>query len=256
MEDQETQKEKFIEIEKRLRNLDKMQTLGQFTRGMTHDFNNQIVIIRNYTELIREELEDDSMLAGFADKVLNCTAKTSEISKRFVRLAQRSAPQCKNIEVHQLINEILLYLTYGIAQNTVVTDALEAHSCTINADPNQVQNAILSIVNNALDAMPEGGSLHIATQETAIDEKEWELSPYDVKSGNFIQIDITDSGTGMSEEQVNNMFQPFYTTREGSRCGVGLAAVHETIINHDGAISVKTKPGEGTTISLFLPLSE
>jgi CheY-like chemotaxis protein len=145
-------------------------------------------------------------------------------------------------------------LRHTINRKILIKQHLEAQRPVVNGDPTQLQNAVMNIALNARDAMPEGGELLFTTTVTLLDASFCDSVPFSIRPGSYLQLTISDTGSGMDSETQKKIFEPFFSTKEqGKGTGMGLASVYGTIKNHNGAIEVNSKPGRGTTFTISLP---
>ena len=239
-----------------LRHAEKMQAIGHLAGGIAHDFNNQLTGIVGYAELLRTGLPPGSRLAGFADRILLATKRAADLTSQLLAFARRGKYLSVPVDIHRTVREVVSLLEHSIDKRITIKAELEASAPVINGDPSQVQSALLNLALNARDAMPEGGTLRFATRLVELDRDACERTGFDLVPGRYVQVAVTDTGVGMEGEVRARIFEPFFTTKPPGRgTGMGLAAVYGTVESHRGAVSVESKPGKGTTFTLFLPLS-
>jgi two-component system, cell cycle sensor histidine kinase and response regulator CckA len=243
-------------MEAQLAQAQKMESLGQLTGGIAHDFNNILQIILGRSELMEELLEEDAPMRKHAGSIRQATERGATLIRRLLAFARRQPLKLSSVDVNRLISQldVLGRRTLGedIEMRTVLTPGLAPATC----DDSQLESAILNLCVNARDAMPNGGRLLIETGSLRIDKGAGallaELSP-----GEYIQIAVSDTGTGMTPEVVREAFEPFFTTKEpGKGTGLGLSMVYGLMKQLGGTARIYSEVGVGTTIKLFLPAAD
>ncbi|MFZ2958082.1 MAG: response regulator [Candidatus Ozemobacteraceae bacterium] len=240
-----------ITLEERLRQSEKMDSIGQLAGGIAHDFNNQLTGILGSAELILTKLSDP-ILRTWVENIQKSALRSAELTKRLLAFARKGKIVTTQVNIHNLIEEVLTLLQHSIDRRITITRHLEAEPPLTVGDPNQLQGALLNLAINARDAMPDGGELSFVTSNAILGEKTPTL---DLPPGAYLQISVADTGSGMSKEVQSHLFEPFFTTKEvGKGTGLGLAAVFGAIKSHDGAIRCNSEPGKGTTFRILLPM--
>jgi PAS domain S-box-containing protein len=235
----------------------KMEAVGQLAGGIAHDFNNQLLSIMGYAEILKDEYVQDSQVLEYSTKIISSVRRAADLTKKLLAFARKGKYQTLPIDIHALINEVIIILKHSIDKTILIEKQLEASSPIVEGDPGQIQNALLNIALNARDAMPTGGGLKFRTASTNLTESTIPAFHSDIKPGPFIKICISDTGTGFTEEARKHIFEPFYTTKEaGKGTGMGLASVYGTVQTHRGGIDVQSEPGKGTSFCIYLPLSK
>ena len=169
----------------------------------------------------------------------------------------RSTPQTlSTVDVSEIIKETIMLLKNTIDRQINLEVDLTANPTTVVGDLSQLQNAFLNLGINSSQAMPEGGTLRIASQNHELDAPYCNASVFNLHPGNYLEIEIHDTGCGISPEHLNKIFDPFFTTKEqGQGTGLGLTTVYSTVQQHNGSIIVYSEPGSGTTFQILLPLA-
>ncbi|MBF0546594.1 MAG: PAS domain S-box protein [Candidatus Riflebacteria bacterium] len=237
-------------LEVRLSQAEKMEAIGQLAGGIAHDFNNQLTGILGNAELILQDL-DDPTLRPMVQNIISASLRAAELTKQLLAFARKGLYISTVVNVHDLILEVIRFLQRSIDKRILISQQFEAVSPTTIGDPTQLQNALLNLALNSRDAMPNGGDLIFSTSQIDLQPK---ASDSFVPPGKYLQICVTDTGSGMGKETLSHIFEPFFTTKEkGKGTGLGLAAVYGTIQNHHGTISVSSELGKGTTFKILLP---
>ncbi len=242
-------------MEERMRQTEKMQALGQLAGGVAHDFNNQLGGIIGYTEMLERKLHGDIKLTRYTGMILKASRRAADLTRQLLAFARKGKYQSKPVNLHELVFEIVSLLEHSIDKRIRIDQQLEANYCITVGDPTQLQSALLNICLNARDAMPHGGVLSFTTMNVTLDATFCKNCDGDPKPGPYIRLDITDTGIGMNTEIQAHVFEPFFTTKDvGQGTGLGLAGTYGCIQNHNGTIKLQSKPGEGSTFSVYLPM--
>lgn len=242
-------------LEDRVRQMQKMDAVGQLAGGVAHDFNNQLTGIMGYAGMI-EDVAQDATIVRYARSITDMANRSADLTKQLLAFSRKGEHRSIPINIHATIGEVISMLRHTIDKRIEVRSRLNAESPTVMGDPSQLQNAFLNIALNARDAMPEGGSLTFETSVEQLDDDYCNSVAFDLKPGSFIRISIADTGYGMDSEVQKHIFEPFFTTKEsGKGTGMGLATVYGTVKQNSGAINVYSELGHGSTFCILLPLA-
>ncbi len=246
------------ESEAKLRQSDKMQAIGQLAGGVAHDFNNQLMGITGYADLLHEQVKEDPKLSRFVENILLAARRSADLTAQLLAFARKGKYLSVSVDIHKTISEVFALLSHSIDKRITIKRHLRADPCITTGDPTQLQSAVLNLALNARDAMPLGGELIFTTDVVELTEaRSWDNPPFDLLPGKYLSIGVSDTGMGMPPEIKRHIFEPFYTTKEqGKGTGMGLAAVYGTIKNHRGAVIVDSAPRKGTSFRILLPLKE
>jgi signal transduction histidine kinase len=239
----------------------KLDLMGQLTGGIAHDFNNLLTIISGNLELIHQSFENHTDPLSTSQPRLLKLLVTAEgaadhaakITQQLLAFARRSAFAAEPTSVGDLLaaSEGFLRRAAGEAVSVAIVSAPNLWQCRI--DPVQVEAAIVNLVVNARDAMPEGGSLRIEVANVSGDEAGGEVGRT-IAAGDYVRIVVSDTGSGMVPEVIDRAFEPFFTTKEaGKGSGLGLSQVYGSITQAGGYVLIDSTPGEGTAVHLYLP---
>ena len=241
------------EIEDELRHRHKMDAIGQLAGGMAHDFNNMLHGLMGFAEILEHKLEDDK-LKYYARKIITIAQQSSELTNKLLAFARKGQYQMVSVDLNRVIHDVVVMLEHMLDKRIVIETVTQSGQCCTAGDPTQLQNCLLNLAINAKDAMPQGGLLKISSQDVKLDHEQIQAQNITLEPGDYIRIDVSDTGTGMSQEVKRRLFEPFFTTKShGEGTGMGLAAVYGTLINHGGAITVETDEGMGSCFSLYFP---
>jgi len=245
-----------IKIEEQFRQAQKMEAVGQLTGGLAHDFNNLLAIIIGNLDVLSELHELDSEQKELLQGAIGAALSGSELTRRLLAFARRQPLQPESIDLNELISEVGKLLSRTLGENIEVKLDLDPTISHIVADRVQLETAIANLANNARDAMPGGGRLYVATHNAHLDE-EYTAQHVEVEPGDYVAIEISDTGQGMPPEVLARIFEPFFTTKEvGKGTGLGLSMVFGFMKQSRGHINVYSEPGRGTTFRLYLRPAE
>jgi PAS domain S-box-containing protein len=240
-------------IEGQLRQAQKMEAIGNLTGGMAHDFNNMLGVVVGNLDLARERLGDDEDLREMVGEALEAAWRGADLTRRLLAFARRQPLRPARIEVNALVSDTVRLLHRLLGEDTEVSLELGADIWPVMADPAQLEASLANLSTNARDAMPTGGRLIIATANRSLDA-DYAATHADVTPGDFVMIEVSDTGTGMSAETMTQIFEPFFTTKEqGKGTGLGLSMVFGFLKQSGGHVSVYSEVGQGTTFRLYLP---
>lgn len=239
------------ELESQLRHAQKMEALGVLAGGIAHDFNNILTTITSYGHLLKKVSSDEKSMQ-YLEQVLSCTRRGASLTKGLLTFSRRQMFNPVNVNLHDIVNDTKDILQRLLSKDIELKFELAKDKLTVLADMDQIELALINLATNAADAMPNGGTLTITTADS---QNASHLS----KEGKIVQsalITVTDSGMGMDEKTKAKIFDPFFTTKDvGKGTGLGLSIVYGIIKQHNGSIDVISEPGNGTTFSIYLPLS-
>jgi len=238
------------ELERELRQSEKLKAIGQLAGGIAHDFNNQLLPIMAHADLLVRGLVDQESVAAHARKIIAPARNAADLTGKLLAFARKGTYEHRPVDMHEVINEVAEILVHGIDRRIEVKRHYEAASAVVEGDPTQLQNVLLNLALNARDAMPEGGEIVFISR--IIKNRGEQSSP----SGSQLLISVEDTGEGMDETVRERVFEPFFTTKApGKGTGMGLAAAYGTVASHGGRIEIASRLGRGTVVSITLPLT-
>ncbi len=241
-------------LQEQLAQSQKMDTVGQLAGGIAHDFNNMLSGIIGSAEVIGMIPDLNDEVREYINVIINAAERASELTSKLLAFSRRGKIVSCVIDIHECINSVIMLLKRSIDKRIIIKESLLAERFKITGDPTLIQNALLNLAINAKDAMPDGGSITIATREAYLDDEFLKKYPHADK-GLYLEIDVSDTGSGISRENLPKIFDPFFTTKPvGKGTGLGLAAVYGTVKEHRGFIRVYSEENVGTVFRLYLPL--
>ncbi len=244
------------QLERQLRQGQKLESLGQLAGGIAHDFNNMLAGIMGAAEL----LERQTSLAERPRKLLGTILTTCEraagLTRKLLSFARKGQPQRQPLELHQVVHDTLGMLEATLDKRIHLSASLAAERSGIIGDPADLQNVLINLAFNARDAMPDGGQLTFSTRvrDLSMADEPGLVSP--LPPGIYLELSVSDTGTGIPPAVLARIFEPFFTTKAvGKGTGLGLAAVYGTVLDHAGSLRVDSEEGKGTTFVLFFPIA-
>jgi signal transduction histidine kinase len=244
------------QLEEQFRQAQKMEAIGQLTGGIAHDFNNLLTVILGCSEVIGEEAKDNPRFRKMAEMILGAARRGAELTHRMLAFARRQALQPRPVDVNRLLVEMQSFLRRTLSADIELNVIQGGADCEALVDPTQLESAVLNLCVNARDAMPGGGKLTIETDSAVLDSDYAAQNP-DVTPGQYIMVAVSDTGCGISAENLSRVFDPFFTTKEvGKGTGLGLSMVYGFAKQSQGHIKIYSEPGHGTSVKLYLPRSE
>jgi PAS domain S-box-containing protein len=241
------------QAEEALRQAQKMEAVGHLTGGIAHDFNNLLTIIIGNIDTVTRRLDSDidPRARRALDHALKGAERAAALTQRLLAFSRRQPLDPKPIDIGRLLAGMSDLLTRSISETIAIQVRSPADLWWTDADPHQLENAILNLAVNARDAMPSGGSLTIEAKNVVVGEKS--SIHRDVPAGAYVEISVVDGGTGMSPETVARVFDPFFTTKEvGKGTGLGLSMVYGFVKQTGGHIHIESELDVGTRVSLYL----
>ncbi|MBT7760194.1 MAG: MEKHLA domain-containing protein [Rhodospirillaceae bacterium] len=239
--------------EEQLRQAQKMDTIGQLTGGIAHDFNNILAIVQGNLGLIEADISDDSPLIQHLRPALRATERGANLTHRLLAFGRRQPLDVRSVDIPSLVRDMDEILQSSLRENIEASFISEKGLWLCTVDPAQLEQAILNLAINARDAMPNGGDLTIDASNIEIDGSP-SSSHLDLAAGQYVQLTVSDTGTGMPVEVRERIFEPFFTTKEvGQGTGLGLSMVFGLAKQSAGDITVSSRQSVGTTFKLYLP---
>ncbi len=237
-----------------LRQVQKMEAVGQLTGGMAHDFNNLLTIIIGGLDMVRKSVPSDNVrLNRGIDMATQGARRAATLTSRLLAFSRRQPLEPKPLDLNVVVRDSTELLHRTLGETIELEGVLAPRLRPVEVDQNQLEIAILNLAVNARDAMPAGGKLTIETSNTMLDES-YAATDSEVIPGQYAVVSISDSGIGMSKEVVEHVFEPFYTTKDvGKGTGLGLSMVYGFVKQSGGHVTIYSEEGQGTTVKLYFP---
>lgn len=240
--------------EEQLRRSQKMEALGKLTGGIAHDYNNMLGVILGYSDLLERRLTDQPKLAGYANKIHHAGERGANLTKKLLSFSRQEAPEAAKLNLNTLLlgQQDMLQKTLTVRIKLVID--LADKVWPICLDSNDLEDAILNICINAMHAMTDnklGAQLTIRTNNQSLTKLE--ALSLGIKAGDYVQLSLTDTGSGMDESTKEKIFDPFFTTKGSKGTGLGLSQVFGFIKRTEGGIKVYSEPGNGSQFVLYFP---
>jgi two-component system cell cycle sensor histidine kinase/response regulator CckA len=240
-------------LESIARQSQKFEAIGRLSGGLAHDFNNLLCVIGGHAEVLSERLDPTDPIINHVNQIKKATDSAATLTRQLLAFSSKQVIHPRTLDLNSVIVETGKLLGRLIGEDIEFVTALDPALGHVRADPVQVEQVLMNLVLNARDAMPQGGRLKIETSNVTLDEKQKSKHSY-VPAGNYVQLSVTDTGFGMTEETLGRIFEPFYTTKElGKGTGLGLATVYGIIKQSRGFIWVYSEFGHGATFKIYLP---
>jgi signal transduction histidine kinase/CheY-like chemotaxis protein len=240
--------------EARLRQMQKMEAVGQLTGGIAHDFNNMLAVVVGGLDLARRRLQTETDEVGrHIDNAMEGANRAAALTRRLLGFARAEPLLPEAVDPAGLIDGMSDLIDRTLGERVIVATQLAPAAWPIWVDPLQLENAILNLAVNARDAMNGAGRLEIAIDNVTL--RAGEIG--EAKAGDHVRIAVTDTGCGMTPDVIERVFEPFFTTKEvGKGTGLGMSQIFGFVRQSGGDIAIRSAPGEGTTVSLYLPRGE
>ncbi len=236
-------------LEARLRQAQKLETIGRLVGGVAHDFNNRLLVIMGYAEILKRAASSNADLAAHAETVLTSARRASDLTHQLLAFGRRQVLDPRSTDLNGIVDRMRRMLERVIGESVELVTVLGAKHPML-ADPGQVEQVLMNLVLNARDAMQGGGRVTIETADAAVPAGSMpELAP-----GWYVTLSVADTGPGVPDSVREQIFEPFFTTKEvGKGSGLGLAMVDGIVRQSGGVVSLKSVEGRGATFTVYLP---
>jgi signal transduction histidine kinase len=246
----------FKQVQRDLWQAQKVESIGRLASGVAHDFNNLLTIINGYAALLLNQRApaDPDYLA--LSEIRKAAEEGSQLTQQLLTFSRRRTYNPELLNLNTIVERDSSMLGWALGERIELITRLDPLSGLVSADPLEISQVIMNLAVNARDAMPDGGTLIIASSNTSLSAEQDTAVP-GVPDGEYVQLAITDTGTGMSKEVLDHLFEPFFTTKEpGKGTGLGLSIVYGIVQDRGGYVRVESEPGRGTSFRIFLPRAE
>ena len=241
-----------LELEVQYRQTQKIDSIGRLAGGVAHDFNNILAVICGHTDLALAQLSPDAPLRSNLECIQESAERAANLTRQLLAFARRQVIEPRRINLNELIVNLNKMLRRLIGEDIKLVTQTAPDLGQIKADPGQIEQVLLNLVVNARDAMPEGGTLTIRTDNVTLDEDY--ARRHLVTPGDYVMVSVSDTGVGMTDEVKQHIFEPFFTTKEqGKGTGLGLATCFGIIQQSNGHIHSESQVDKGTQFKIYLP---
>jgi signal transduction histidine kinase/ActR/RegA family two-component response regulator len=239
--------------ESQVRQMQKMEAVGQLTGGIAHDFNNMLaVVIGNLNMIQRRLAKGGSDIGGYVDSALEGANRAATLTSRLLAFSRQQPLQAEAVDPNRLVSGMSDLLARTLGETITVETVLGAGLWRTQTDPTQLESALVNLAVNARDAMPTGGRLTIETANAYLDSDY--AAAEGARPGQYVMIAVTDTGCGMTQAVIDRALEPFFTTKPvGKGTGLGLSLVYGFIKQSGGHLKIYSEPGQGTTVKIYLP---
>jgi signal transduction histidine kinase/CheY-like chemotaxis protein len=228
--------------------MQKLEAVGRLAGGVAHDFNNALVVILGWADAMRR-MRDDQQRDKALDRIVAAGSRAARLTQQLLTIGRKAVSVPKALSPGALIEEVARFVERVLPENIRLETEVEDTSPPIFADASQIHHVLLNLCLNARDAMPDGGELFIRARRFSSDGRDG------VPAGTFCALDVRDTGCGMDRITLDRAFEPFFTTKGELGTGLGLSTVHGIVTQSGGHVRVKSAPGQGTTLTVLLPLA-
>ena len=244
-----------VMLETRLVQAQKMEAIGTLAGGIAHDFNNILGIILGYSQMAIDDAPADSRFKKDVEKVLTAANRAKDLVKQILAFSRQSQVERIPLKIQAVIKEGLNMLRSSIPSTISITKNIDSECGVILADPTQIHQILMNLCTNAYQAMEErGGTLSVSLKTTVIGSEDKELL-MQIRQGEYVQLTVSDTGAGIRREDMEKIFNPYFTTKGiGTGTGLGLAIIHGIMADYGGTITVESEWGLGTTFHIYFPL--
>jgi PAS domain S-box-containing protein len=230
----------------------KMDAIGQLTGGIAHDFNNLLMATLSSLELLRKRMPDDPQTSRLLDNAMEAARRGASLTQRMLAFARRQDLKPTHVDIPALVEGMADLIKHALGPSITVDVRFPARLHPVIVDVNQLEMALLNLVVNARDAMPDGGSITVTAKEHVVGEGAIGA----LRPGQYVSLRVIDSGTGMDAETLARAMEPFFTTKGvGKGTGLGLSMIHGMAEQSGGCLAIESEPGKGTTANLWLPIA-
>ena len=241
-------------LEQELRQSQKMDSLGRLAGGVAHDFNNLLTVIRGYADVLSGELSAEDPRLAEVREIRRAADRATSLTRQLLAMSRRQVLVPREVDLNLLVQEMERMLRRVIGEDIRIVTQPGRELGWVRADPGQLEQVLLNLAVNARDAMPAGGTLTIGTTRIELPHNDEACNPAGVPAGDYVILQVADTGVGMTAEVVSKVFEPFFTTKPvGEGTGLGLSTVYGIVQQSNGFVTVESEPGNGTSFRVFLP---
>ena len=243
------------ELEDRLHQSERLESLGQLAGGIAHDFNNLLAVILNYATFVAEAIEDDAAASQDMEEIRSAAERAVRLTQQLLIFARRETSQPQALDLDDVVADVESLLSRTLGEHVELVVHRSTHRVRVLGDRGQIEQVLVNLAVNARDAMPSGGTLTIETAPATVpSDPAGSTLPPELAPGSYVQLSVSDTGSGMEAETVSHAFEPFFSTKpKGAGTGLGLATVYGIVAEAGGTVVIYSELGLGTTIRAYLP---
>ena len=241
-------------IERRLAQVQKLESIGLLSGGIAHDFNNLLTVIITHATFAKEAIAEPRPQADVT-RVLQAADRARALTQQLLAVSRRQGLSLRRLDMNDVLNRLLSMMRRLLPENVPVRLLETPGLSRVQGDSAQLEQVFMNLLINARDAMPSGGDIHIETENVHVDESQVQAHPWALP-GEYVRVTVTDTGTGIEREVLERIFEPFVTTKSGEAgTGLGLAVAYGIIRQHEGIIQCRSEVGAGTSFEVYLPVA-
>jgi PAS domain S-box-containing protein len=260
--DRKKEEQERSRLEELLLESHKMQAIGRLAGGVAHDFNNLLTVILGNTRMVLNAIDDspatptDHLTVNAMQQVEIAGQRAAELTQKLMEFSKKQSLTTQSTDINKTVSDMMPMLTDLAKEHIHLQTRLQPGLAPFAADPRQIERVVLNLCINGRDAMPQGGDLTIETARVVLDDV-YTTRHAEIPAGQYAQISIRDTGTGMTQEVISHIFEPFFTTKPvGQGTGLGLSTVYGIMRQTGGHIVVDSEPGQGTMFRLYFPVAQ
>jgi len=243
-------------LERQLVQAQKMEAVGTLASGVAHEFNNILMAIRGYAQLLATALGEDPRLRGYLDKIEHSARRAADLTSTMLSFSRLESGEKRPVDLTTVVKGVVGLLKRTLPPHIELVLEPPPKLPPVLGNPNHLEQVLLNLAVNARDAMPEGGRITVRLRWQKVDAPFRARNPW-ARAGSYCVIEVSDTGSGMPPEVLSRIFEPFFTTKEPGRgTGLGLAVAYRIVENHQGVILAESSPGQGSTFYMYLPAME
>jgi len=230
-----------------------MESIGRLASGVAHDFNNLLTVILGHVALCQEMLPPQAPLLAHIQPIQQAAQRAAALTRHLLAFSRRQIIYPTILDLNTVVNNLNKMMMRVIGEHVALRIIPGESLGNIRADLGQIDQILMNLLVNAVDAMPKGGQIFIETTNTELDQTYTKSHP-SVHPGRYVMLSVTDTGTGMDSQTISQIFEPFFTTKgPGQGTGLGLSMVYGAVEQNNGHITVYSQPGKGTTFKVYFP---
>lgn len=247
--------EERILLQQQLDQAQKMESVGRLAGGIAHDFNNILTVISGYSSLLRMDASLNDAQKAKVGEILTSVERASQLTRGLLAFSRKQPMQVRQVDVNDIILQTQKFLERIIGEDISIRTEVSEIDLPVHADRGQIEQVLINLATNARDAMPSGGVFTVRSEFVSLQSPVYTVDKKMIPSGSYALLAVTDTGIGISTDDLERIFEPFFTTKEvGKGTGLGMSIIYGIVIQHNGFINVRSEVGLGTTVQIYLPV--